>query len=174
MWPGYILAQSTRLTRIFCFKYFLFTLTLKRNNKKCANSRLTSTKHSGAFTCRGNRVKFPLLPKIQFSKEISHNYHTCRLWNFITQVLGRKLLMEEKVHVSQECIPVGCVPPSAAVAVCRGGGCLPGGGGSGQGGCLPRGDVCQITSPPPWTEWQTPVKTLPCRNYVADGNKFCM
>ena len=23
---------------------------------------------------------------------------------------------------------------------------------------------------PPLTEWQTPVKTLPCRNYVEDGN----
>ena len=28
-------------------------------------------------------------------------------------------------------------------------------------GCLP--------DTPLWTEWQTPVKTLPCRNYVADG-----
>ena len=53
----------------------------------------------------------------------------------------------------QECIPVGCVP-SAAVAIpwmvsaCR-------------GICLPH---------PPRAEWQTCVKTLPCRNYVADGN----
>ena len=28
------------------------------------------------------------------------------------------------------------------------------------------GSVCQT---PPWTEWQTRVKTFPCRNYVADG-----
>ena len=35
------------------------------------------------------------------------------------------------------------------------------------GGCLPRG--CLVDTPL-WTEWQTPVKTLPCRNYVADGN----
>ena len=92
----------------------------------------------------------------------------------------------------QECIPVGCVP-STTVAVCWGvgvcqggvcllgadvctGGCLPKGvsgqgrlsaqgeGQSGQGvwpeGCLP--DTL-------WTEWQMLVKTLPCRNYVADG-----
>ena len=26
--------------------------------------------------------------------------------------------------------------------------------------------------PPPWTEWQTPVKILPCRNFVAGGNKI--
>ena len=37
------------------------------------------------------------------------------------------------------------------------GGCLP-------GGCLP--------DTPLWTEWQTGVKTLPCCNYVADGNNF--
>ena len=23
--------------------------------------------------------------------------------------------------------------------------------------------------PPPWTEWQIGVKTLPCRNYVSDS-----
>ena len=36
----------------------------------------------------------------------------------------------------------------------------------GAGGVCPEGDVCL---PPPWTELQTLVKTLPCRNYVADG-----
>ena len=37
--------------------------------------------------------------------------------------------------------------------------------------CLPRGGVCPegVCQIPPWTEWQTRVKTLPCRNYVADG-----
>ena len=57
------------------------------------------------------------------------------------------------IQVIQECIPVGCVP-SAAVAVCPGGG-LPWGEGGlcpevsarGEEGCLPRGDVWQ-TSPP--------------------------
>ena len=84
-----------------------------------------------------------------------------------------------KTISQQECIPVGCLP-STAVAVSGGGG-----GGSGQGGCLPKvgvcpGDVClrgvsaQVVSArhtvlPLWTEWQTDVKTLPCRNYVADG-----
>ena len=34
-----------------------------------------------------------------------------------------------------------------------------------------RGGVCPgwVTTPPFWTEWQTCVKTLPCRNYIADG-----
>ena len=58
-----------------------------------------------------------------------------------------------------------------------GGGCLPGRGGLcvylGEGGVpgvvYPGG--CLPATPPPalWTEWQTHVKTLPCRNYVADG-----
>ena len=77
----------------------------------------------------------------------------------------------------QECIPVGCVPP-AAVAICwvsaQGGvcpgGCLP-------KGCLPRGCLpkgVSGTPPPLWTESQTPVKTLPCRNYIADGKNTMM
>ena len=103
-----------------------------------------------------------------------------------------------EIMLTQECIPVGCVA-SAAVAVswggggscvCQGGcqssvlgrGCLP-------GGCLPvglpmrgiclgvsaQGGVC--LTPPPWTEWQAGVKTLPCRNYAADGNEeylYCL
>ena len=36
------------------------------------------------------------------------------------------------------------------------------------GVCL--GGVC-LPATPPWTEWQAHVKTLPCHNYVADGNK---
>ena len=70
---------------------------------------------------------------------------------------------------------IGCIP-SVAVAVCWGGsaqegvsarGDMPGGvcpGGVCPGGCLP--------DTPLWTEWQTLVKTLPCRNYVADGNNW--
>ena len=81
----------------------------------------------------------------------------------------------------QECIPVGCVP-STAVAISLGGwGVCPGGylprgcaypgvcfprRVSGQGGCLPGGSARH----PPWTESQTGVRTLPCCNYVADGN----
>ena len=42
------------------------------------------------------------------------------------------------------------------------GGCL-------LGGCLLPGGVCHS---PLWTEWQTGVKTLPCRNFLADGNKI--
>ena len=59
--------------------------------------------------------------------------------------------------------------PSLRGGVCAGGcvaqgRCLPGGGLSAQRGCLPH--------PPPWTESQMPVKTLPCRNYVTDGKNI--
>ena len=40
------------------------------------------------------------------------------------------------------------------------------------GGCLPRGVCLSGRQPPPVTEWQTRVKTLPCRNYVADGKYY--
>ena len=49
-------------------------------------------------------------------------------------------------------------------------GCLAGGvcpGGVCPGGCLPTRGSSQ--TPPLWTEWQMPVKTLHCHNYVADG-----
>ena len=62
----------------------------------------------------------------------------------------QKVRDKTRTTFEQECIPVECVP-SAAVAVCWGRGCLP------------------DTPPPPWTEWQVPVKTLPCRNYVVGG-----
>ena len=62
----------------------------------------------------------------------------------------------------------GCLPRgdlsggmSAQGWVSAPGGCL-------SGGCLPRG--C-LPDNPPWTEWQTGVKTLPCHNYIADGKK---
>ena len=74
----------------------------------------------------------------------------------------------------QECIRVGCIP-SAAVVVCKGGVCLvdvcPGGvSASGVGGvCIP---ACTVEDNPPptplWMEWLTGVKTIPCRNFVAD------
>ena len=74
-----------------------------------------------------------------------------------------------------------------------GGGCLPGPGGcllgpvgsawSGGGGSLVPGGSAQSggglglashhalrQTPPPWTESQTPVKTLPWPNFVAAGN----
>ena len=70
-------------------------------------------------------------------------------------------------------------PSRGVVSTCQRG-CLP------ARGCLPTrgmsaclwvvsacrsGVVCLPGSPPPptWTEWQTRVKTLSCRNYVADG-----
>ena len=39
------------------------------------------------------------------------------------------------------------------------------------GGCLPRGCLSGSVKHAPWTESQTGVKRLPCRNYVADGKK---
>ena len=60
--------------------------------------------------------------------------------------------------------PLQC-GPSAGRDDCPGG-CLP--GGVCPGGVCP-GGVWQTL--PPWTEWQVLVKTLPCRNYVADGNE---
>ena len=63
------------------------------------------------------------------------------------------------------------------------GGCLPRGGFC-PGGVYPRGvspggvylgGVCpdQRQTPPPreQNDWQTGVKTLPCHNFAADGNK---
>ena len=47
--------------------------------------------------------------------------------------------------------------------------CLP--GGVYQEGVTPSdAPVHAGIHPPRWTDWQTGVKTLPCRNYVADGN----
>ena len=79
----------------------------------------------------------------------------------------------------------GCLPRGVCPGVSAQGGCLPGGrrvsaqgvssqGVSAQGGVWP-GGVCPGGLPRGvsglWTEWQTGVKTLPCHNYVADGNK---
>ena len=57
------------------------------------------------------------------------------------------------------------------LALCRRG--VSAQGGFCWGGCLPRGGVCLRVCgrpPPQRTEWQTGVKTLPCRNFVANGN----
>ena len=66
------------------------------------------------------------------------------------------------------------------LGVCLSGGCLPRGvfaqGVSAQGVCLPRGVSVwgclsrECLADTPQIESQTGVKTLPCRNYVADGN----
>ena len=55
------------------------------------------------------------------------------------------------ILVQQECIPVGCVL-SAAVAVCPGG--------------------LSATPTLPCEQNDRLVKTLPCSNYVADGNNY--
>ena len=75
------------------------------------------------------------------------------------------------MNSKQECIPVGCVPPACWLypsMLCPRGGVCPGGvcpGGVCRGG-LPRG----VWQTPLWTEWQTGVKILPCRDFVAGGN----
>ena len=78
------------------------------------------------------------------------------------------------VHPSMHwewCLPRGCLPGG----VCLGGrrglprGCLPGEvrpGGVCPGGTEADTPLCEKN------DWQTVVKTLPCRNYVADGNKL--
>ena len=87
------------------------------------------------------------------------------------------------MHWAGECIPKctgqgWCVSQIAlgrgvstqGMCVCPGGWCLAGGV-SGQGGVYPSMHLGRYP-PPPWTEWQTGVKTLPCRNYAADSNKL--
>ena len=96
-----------------------------------------------------------------------------RLWTVIIHKLNGFLT---NFSYEKEYIPVGCVP-SAAVAVCWGLSSQGGGGVVCPGGCLPSGGVYPVgylpdTPPPPWTEWQTLVKTLPCGNCVADGKKL--
>ena len=102
----------------------------------------------------------------------------------------------EKNLVKQDCIPVGCIPPTRRpyLPVCsvwggggaclvQGGACLVRGGGevpawSGGGGAWSWGvsawsgwyPSMHWGRPPLWTESQTPVKILPCPNFVAGGN----
>ena len=79
----------------------------------------------------------------------------------------------------QECIPVGCVP-SPAEAICWGGVCLEGGVCPGRvsapgGEVSAQGEVSAwgvSARPPPVSRITDRCKTLPCRNYVADGNNF--
>ena len=63
------------------------------------------------------------------------------------------------------CLPGGVFPGDVAQGVSAQGvgGVCPEWGVSAQGGCL-AGGVCEQN------DWQTDVKTLPCHNFVADGN----
>ena len=80
------------------------------------------------------------------------------------------------------CLPRDVCPMGAVCSLPRGGVC-PGGclGGYAlgvstkgvvccQGVCLPSRSRGCLPDTHLWTEWQTGVKTLPCRNYVEDGN----
>ena len=92
------------------------------------------------------------------------------------------------ITVKQECIPVGCVPPTA-VAVPGGSIPAPLGADTSLGSrhlpgeqttpgadppewTPPRADTPREQTPPLLTESQTPVKTSPCPNFVAGGNKL--
>ena len=87
------------------------------------------------------------------------------------------------------CFLGGCLLPGGVWSggcLLLGGVCFPGGvcsqGVSGPGGLLPGGGgyllwggyipACTETDTPLWTESQTPVKTLPWRNFVAAGNNI--
>ena len=100
------------------------------------------------------------------------------------------------IFSQQECIPVGCVPAARWPyrGGCKkkemqkkakkmqknwgGGVCSRGGRVCSWGGCLLLGVGGYPsmhwgrTPPPPWTESQTPVKTLPWPNFVAAGKNL--
>ena len=109
-----------------------------------------------------SRWKFSISPSVNicvcflltFSVSWDHGFPFYK--NETITFLNRKII--------QECIPVRCVP-SAAVAVCLGvsvQGCLPGGGLSAHGDCLPGGCVypnMHWADTHLWTEKQKPVKT---------------
>ena len=69
----------------------------------------------------------------------------------VSKVTNKIKVKDSHALQKQECIPVGCVPPAcwpystvSYVSVLH----------PGEGG--------RADTPPPWTEWQTCVKTLPC------------
>ena len=73
----------------------------------------------------------------------------------------------------------GCLPGGGVRGVCPGGWCLPTGVSAWGGVSAQGGDVCRgegsaqgflADTPPCEQNHKTGVKTLPCRNYVADGN----
>ena len=110
------------------------------------------------------------------------NYMLCLLfkvvrygWYVLSFSMAMYLRIVKGKTKKQECIPVGCVPPA----------CWPypsmhwAGEGVSQhalgGGCLLGGVCCGVSArgdwqtPSLWTEWQTGVKILPCRNFVVGG-----
>ena len=108
---------------------------------------------------------------------------TFACWKMQEEVLNARTRMHSSRMLTVRCS--GRLWGGGGVGVCLGGvsaqmGCLPRGGVSwgwgvsAQGGVCIVGGVCRggcLPNTPPWTEWQTGVKTLPCHNYVADGNK---
>ena len=88
----------------------------------------------------------------------SSRMRTTRLLTVSQHALGRK-------GVSQPALGRGCLLREGVPGVVWPGG-VPGVPPRGQGGIYPGG---RCRHPPPWTEWQTGVKTLPCRNFVAGG-----
>ena len=90
-------------------------------------------------------------------------------------------------YPSMHCAGGVCIPACTAQewvypSMSEHGGCLPGGGAVCPGECLPRGCLPGVClpggsaqgTPPLWIEWQTDVKTLPSRNFIAGGNNVIL
>ena len=120
-----------------------FALEMNKTNEVC--------------TLKWNPLYSPLTPDFTFTKT--------------TWCKKRTRMHSSRMRIPACTLPEGCLPGG----VCPGGVCLggvcPGGvswggvctRGSAQGGCLPD------TTPSPMNDWQTPVKILSCRNFVAEG-----
>ena len=84
-------------------------------------------------------------------------------WHTLVKILPCPKLRLRVVNIKQKSILVGCIP--LAHPVHNTGGVLLGEGGYGPGSSMCYGPT------PVWTDWQTPVKTLPSCITVAGANK---
>ena len=157
-------------------------LVTKRNKRSpgvTPEVNLRKPLHTGDKACKQGNPPWLWNP-VQISPEVQNRGISGPTKK--TSVLQKNL--KARMHSSRMCT-VHCSSRLLGVGgVCAEG--VSAKGGSAQGRCLPRGDVCPGGSvcsggclpggglpktPLLWTEWQTLVKTLPCRNYVADGKK---
>ena len=93
---------------------------------------------------------------------------------------GGAVFMAEGAMHGRGCVAGGVHGREHALqgGACMAGVCMAGGHAWQGGACMAgrgmhgEGHACMAlhAQPPPWTEWQTRVKTLPCRNFVAGGN----
>ena len=106
------------------------------------------------------------------------------LWNEELNLQTRKHSSRMRtVRCSDRCggctCPEGCTCLGVYLPACTCPGVVParGGGVPAQAGVPAKGVYPSMhwgRTPPLWTEWQTPVKILPCRNFVTDSNKDSM